>query len=214
MLFRKWGCLVGPENSIFRKLKSVDPKNVPLTTEMLLHFYFTFKGFPENERERERARARRRSSGIASSSSSPRSRSTARSRRRSQSREEGEIAIRRDRDLGSLRAVIAISMGLFLSVVAVCWRKTHGVDNNGNTLFRVQSFSVKDLGGSGFVHFCSRGDWFNYSVLFYQTNVLIKFSVAMRRSLLSVFFFLLLLFLFFFIMPTILTSTKFAYIHL
>ena len=80
MLFRKWGCLVGPENSIFRKLKSVDPKNVPLTTEMLLHFYFTFKGFPENERERERARARRRSSGIASSSSSPRSRSTARSR--------------------------------------------------------------------------------------------------------------------------------------
>ena len=57
MLFRKWGCLVGPENSIFRKLKSVDPKNVPLTTEMLLHFHFTFKGFPENERERERARA-------------------------------------------------------------------------------------------------------------------------------------------------------------
>ena len=81
------------------------------------------------------------------------------------------------------------SMGLFLSVVAVCWRKTHGVDNNGNTLFRVQSFSVKDLGGSGFVHFCSRGDWFNYSVLFYQTNVLIKFSVAMRRSLFSVLFF-------------------------
>ena len=50
--------MVGPENSIFRKLKSVDPKNVPLTTEMLLHFYFTFKGFPENERERERERAR------------------------------------------------------------------------------------------------------------------------------------------------------------
>lgn len=55
--------------------------------------------------------------------------------------------------------------------------------------FRVQSFSVKDLGGSGFVHFCPRGDWFNYSVLFYQTNVLIKFSVAMRRTLFSVFFF-------------------------
>ena len=50
--------MVGSENSIFRKLKSVDPKNVPLTTEMLLHFYFTFKGFPENERERERERAR------------------------------------------------------------------------------------------------------------------------------------------------------------
>ena len=55
--------------------------------------------------------------------------------------------------------------------------------------FRVQSFSVKDLGGSGFVHFCPWGDWFNYSVLFYQTNVLIKFSVAMRRSLFSVVFF-------------------------
>lgn len=59
--------------------------------------------------------------------------------------------------------------------------------------FRVQSFSVKDLGGSGFVHFCPRGDWFNYSVLFYQTNVLIKFSVAMRRSLFSVVFFVLIL---------------------
>ena len=56
MLFQKWGCLVGPENSIFRKLKSVDPKKQPLTTEMLLHFYFPFKAFPENERERERAR--------------------------------------------------------------------------------------------------------------------------------------------------------------
>ena len=58
MLFRKWGCLVGPENSIFRKLKSIDPKKRPLTTEMLLHFYFPFKAFLENERERERARAR------------------------------------------------------------------------------------------------------------------------------------------------------------
>ena len=60
MLFRKWGCLVGPENSIFRKLKSVDPKKMPLTTEIILHFYFPFKVFPENftERERERARAR------------------------------------------------------------------------------------------------------------------------------------------------------------
>ena len=50
--------MVGPENSIFRKLKSVDPKKKPLTTEMLLHFYFTFKGFSENERERERESAR------------------------------------------------------------------------------------------------------------------------------------------------------------
>ena len=57
MLFQKWGCLVGPENSIFRKLKSVDPKKMPLTTEIDLHFYFPFKAFPENERERERARA-------------------------------------------------------------------------------------------------------------------------------------------------------------
>ena len=48
--------MVGPENSIFRKLKSVDLKKKLLTTEMLLHFYFPFKAFPENERERERAR--------------------------------------------------------------------------------------------------------------------------------------------------------------
>ena len=58
MLFWKWGCLVGSENSIFWKLKSVDPKKKPLTTEIVLHFYFPFKMFPENERERERARAR------------------------------------------------------------------------------------------------------------------------------------------------------------
>ena len=111
MLFRKWGCLVGPENSIFRKLKSVDPKKKPLTTEMLLHFYFPFKAFPENVRERERARMRAREekiqSEIASSSSSPTARSTARSRshRRSWSREEGKIAIAiSNRD----RAVIAV----------------------------------------------------------------------------------------------------------
>ena len=60
MLFRKWGCLVGPENSIFRKLKSVDPKKMPSTTEVILHFYFPFKVFPENFTERERARARAR----------------------------------------------------------------------------------------------------------------------------------------------------------
>ena len=58
MLFWKWGCLVGSENSIFRKLKSVDPKKMPLTTEIDLHFYFPFKAFPKNERERERVRAR------------------------------------------------------------------------------------------------------------------------------------------------------------
>ena len=57
MLFRKWGCLVGLENSIFWKLKSVDRKKMPLTTEIILHFYFPFKVFPENERERESAHA-------------------------------------------------------------------------------------------------------------------------------------------------------------
>ena len=63
MLFRKWGCLVGPENSIFRKLKSVDRKKMPLTTEIILHFYFPFKVFPEYERERERETARTRAKG-------------------------------------------------------------------------------------------------------------------------------------------------------
>ena len=56
--------MVGPENSIFRKLKSVDPKKMPLTTEISLHFYFPFTAFPENERERARARARERRRNI------------------------------------------------------------------------------------------------------------------------------------------------------
>ena len=99
MLFRKWGCLVGPKNSIFRKLKSVDPKKKPLTTEMLLHFYFPFKAFPENERERERERARacerrsvRRRDRTVNRDLAffARSRLTARSR-------EGEIDASRDR---------------------------------------------------------------------------------------------------------------------
>ena len=60
MLFRKWGCLVGPENSIFRKLKSVDRKKMALTTETILHSHFHFKVFPEKERERERERVRTR----------------------------------------------------------------------------------------------------------------------------------------------------------
>ena len=58
--FRKWGCLVGPENSIFRKLKSVDRKKMALTTEIILHFHFHFKVFSEKERERERESARER----------------------------------------------------------------------------------------------------------------------------------------------------------
>ena len=33
---------------------------MPLTTKIILHFYFPFKIFPENERERERERARAR----------------------------------------------------------------------------------------------------------------------------------------------------------
>ena len=83
MLFRKWGCLVGPENSIFRKLKSVDPKKMPLTTEIILHFYFPFKVFPENERERERARARVREEKKHSSQSDDRRRTPSSSPRRS-----------------------------------------------------------------------------------------------------------------------------------
>ena len=60
MFFWKWGCLVGLKNSIFWKLKSVDRKKKPLTTEIILHFYFPFKVFPENERERETEHARDR----------------------------------------------------------------------------------------------------------------------------------------------------------
>ena len=40
---------------------SLTEKKKPLTTEIILHFYFPFKVFPENERERESARARSRS---------------------------------------------------------------------------------------------------------------------------------------------------------
>ena len=58
MLFRKCGCLVGPENSIFRKLISVDPKKKALTTEMNFRSYFHFKRSPERERERARGRQR------------------------------------------------------------------------------------------------------------------------------------------------------------
>ena len=90
MLFRKWGCLVGPENSIFRKLKSVDRKKMSLTTEIDLHFYFPFKAFPENERGRESACVRERRSV-------KRDLVVARSRRWSRSRLR-EIAPDRDRD--------------------------------------------------------------------------------------------------------------------
>ena len=60
MLFRKCGCLVGPENSIFRKSISFDWKKYALTTEIHFRSYFHFKWFPDRERERERERERGR----------------------------------------------------------------------------------------------------------------------------------------------------------
>ena len=45
---------------LFRKLKSVDRKKMPLTTKIILHFHFHFKVFPEKERERKRERAHTR----------------------------------------------------------------------------------------------------------------------------------------------------------
>ena len=124
MLFRKWGCLVGPGNSIFRKLKSVDPKKKPLTTEIVLHFYFPFKVFPENERERERARARDRDlqSAILPSLiaiSSPRPRSPVRdpapsliaiSSPRSRDAVDRDLAKDRDRDRRRELAKITIAI--------------------------------------------------------------------------------------------------------
>ena len=59
MLFQKCGYLVGPENRIFRKLISVDPKKKALTKEMNFCSYFHFKWIPERERERESVRGRR-----------------------------------------------------------------------------------------------------------------------------------------------------------
>ena len=113
MLFRKWGCLVGPENRIFRKLISVDRKKMALTTE-IIHF----KVFPERERERERARERKKTelqsspmiageprapvrTDLASSSSTTairdRDRRFARSRRRLRSHEDRDLAFVRSR---------------------------------------------------------------------------------------------------------------------
>ena len=67
MLFRKWGCLVGPENSIFRKLKSVDPKKKAFDHRNAFTLLFSLQSISgkwerERERERVRARERRRSS--------------------------------------------------------------------------------------------------------------------------------------------------------
>ena len=69
-------------------------KKKPLTTEIILHFYFPFKVFPENERERERERESARAIAISSSRWS-------RSRLR-------EIAPDRDRDRRCDLAKIAI----------------------------------------------------------------------------------------------------------
>ena len=85
--------MVGPENSIFWKLKSIDRKKMPLTTEIILHFYFPFKAFPENERKREHAReekrrTRSRRREIAPLIAISPSRDRARSRSRSMAREE------------------------------------------------------------------------------------------------------------------------------
>ena len=136
--------MVGPENFIFRKLKSVDSKKQPLTTEMLLNFYFPFKAFPENERERESTRAHERGEdpgAIASSSSSPRSRAPVRapapvrgaiviSRRRrdrvravdrdvgSRSRRDRDRAV--DRDPRS-RSPIAITARSSLMILCIFW---------------------------------------------------------------------------------------------
>ena len=126
MLFRKWGCLVGPENSIFRKLKSVDPKKMPLTTEISLHFYFPFKAFPENERERERESARvrerrsveRRDRAIDRNLAVARSRSTAREedpRSRSTLRKIAPSIAISDRDRLSSLMIFFLGCGLCFS---------------------------------------------------------------------------------------------------
>ena len=129
MLFWKWDCLVGLKNSIFWKLKSVDWKKKPLTTEIILHFYFPFKVFPENERERdretERARDRDRTRSrnrIEIAIAPNRHRTGSRSHRISQSdrdcdrtgsRDQIEIAIAPDRECRRRNlAKIAISPSL------------------------------------------------------------------------------------------------------
>ena len=59
MLFRKYGCLVGFENKIFRKSFSFDRKKEALTTEIHCRSYFHFKWFLDQERERESERKKR-----------------------------------------------------------------------------------------------------------------------------------------------------------
>lgn len=59
IIFRKIGCLVGFENSIFRKLFSVDRVKRGFDPEIVLRFYFTFKRFPENVTERRSERKKR-----------------------------------------------------------------------------------------------------------------------------------------------------------
>ena len=62
MLFRKWGCLVGPENSIYRKLKSVDRKKKAFDHGNHFTLLFSLQSISGKlERERERARVRSRS---------------------------------------------------------------------------------------------------------------------------------------------------------
>ena len=59
MLFRKWGCLVGPENRIFQKLISVDRKKIGFDYGNHFTLSFSLQSISgERERERERASAR------------------------------------------------------------------------------------------------------------------------------------------------------------
>ena len=63
MLFRQWGCLVGPENRIFRKLISVDRKKNGFDYGNHFTLSFSLQSISrkrEREREREREPARER----------------------------------------------------------------------------------------------------------------------------------------------------------
>ena len=70
MLFRKCGCLVGLENSIFRKLISVDPKKKGFDYGNEFPFLFSLQ-MNSWERERERARGRQRPSRRSSHVQAP-----------------------------------------------------------------------------------------------------------------------------------------------
>ena len=61
MLFRKWGCLVGPENRIFRKLISVDRKKNGFDYGNHFTLSFSLQSISgKRERKRERVRERKK----------------------------------------------------------------------------------------------------------------------------------------------------------